>query len=587
MTDFYPVAPWYNYRNQITAVRIGSGVTSIGNYAFSSCINLTSVTMSGSLTRIGNNAFNTCRSLTEVTIPDHVTSIENYAFTGCSSLTGIMIPAGVTSIGDGAFLGCTGLTVIDVNVENSCYSSEDGVLFNKDKTSLVACPGGKTGEYIVPDGVTGIAGSAFVNCTELTSITIPESVTSIERSAFIRCSNLTSIIVNPGNANYSSEDGVLLNQGKTILLVVPAGKTGEYTVPGFITGIGEGAFSNCKNLTSVTIPNSVTSIGEDAFDGCSGLTSITIPDSVTVIPGYAFCMCSSLTDITIPDSVTEIGTLAFYLCENLESITIPSSVTVIHEHAFEACRSLTDVYYGGIGCQWDAVSIDTGNACLTNALLHADQAHILTAHDRVEPTCTATGTDAYWSCEICGKLFSDAAGEQEIEAPAVIAEAADNHSWGEPEYTWADDKRTVTARRVCTYNAEHVETKEAATVCEIVSPTDTTEGSAVYTAEFEDEPYETQTRTMVIPALNTLSVLRLPSGLVTIEDEAFSGLACQAVILPEGCTTIGEHAFEGCTQLIYVRIPASVQAGWPENAFAGCNDDLVIDYAIGSGAVGR
>ena len=151
-----------------------------------------------------------------------------------------------------------------------------------------------SGEVIIPSTVsyksktltvTSIGGSAFYNCTGLTSIEIPSSVTSI----------------------------------------------GNY------------AFDGCSGLTSVTIGNSVTSIGIGAFYGCSGLTSVTIGNSVTSIGNYAFYLCSWLTSITIPNSVTSIGNYAFYYCSRLTSITIPNSVTSIGERAFNECYSLKTV----------------------------------------------------------------------------------------------------------------------------------------------------------------------------------------------------------------------------------------------------
>ena len=221
-----------------------------------------------------------------VIIADGVTSIGRYAFQNCSSLTSVTIPNSVTSIGIGAFSVCSGLTSINVASDNSNYCSVDGVLFNKDKTTLIQYPRGKQGAYTIPNSVTSIGDDAFSGCSGLTSVTIPNSVTSIGEEAFFYCTGLTSV-----------------------------------TIPNSVTSIGEEAFVSCTGLTSVTIGNSVTSIGESAFYGCTGLTSVTIPNSVTSIGGSAFSGCSGLTSVTIGNSITSIGMSAFYRCTGLTSIT--------------------------------------------------------------------------------------------------------------------------------------------------------------------------------------------------------------------------------------------------------------------------
>jgi hypothetical protein len=353
-------------KTSLTSVTIGDGVTSIEGSAFSSCTSLTSVTIPNSLTTIGEKVFYYCRSLTgvmipngvtsiggsafsycinltSVTIPNSVTSIGEQAFYYCRSLTSVMIPNGVTSIGDAAFYSCTSLRAITVDALNSFYSSVDGVLFNKSQTVLLQCPAGKVGSYTIPNGVTGTAYYAFQYCTSLTDVTIPNSVTGIGDAAFADCTSLRAITVDALNSVYSSVDGVLFNKTQTLLIQLPAGKAGSYTIPNSVTSIGEGAFSFCYSLTNVTIPNSVTGIGDHAFTGCSSLTSVTIPNSVTSIGRGAFSFCYSLTSVTMPDRVTSIGDSAFSYCSSLTSVTIPSGVTSIGDSAFSACTSLTNV----------------------------------------------------------------------------------------------------------------------------------------------------------------------------------------------------------------------------------------------------
>ena len=158
--------PWSQYRASIKSVSLPNGLTSIGSYAFELCTGLTSVTIPASVTKIGYRVFGVCTGLTSVTIPNSVTEIEQEAFSGCRGLTSITIPARVTRIGRSAFSGCTGLTSVTIPASvteigeqpfngctglekikvatgNTCYSSDTkGVLFDKNKSNLICCPGG-------------------------------------------------------------------------------------------------------------------------------------------------------------------------------------------------------------------------------------------------------------------------------------------------------------------------------------------------------------------------------------------------------------------------------------------------------------
>ena len=315
----------------LTNMTIPGSVASIGDFAFRGCTSLTEITLLDGVTSIGINAFGNCTSLTNVTIPDSVTSIGARAFSDCTSLTNVTIPDGVTSLEYDAFLGCSSLLSYEVGAGNNCYCSVDGILFNKDKTILIAYPCAKAGSYEIPDSVTIIGNYAFWGCTGLTSVTIPGSVTSIGSFAFYSCSGLTSVTI-PDSV--TSIDGSTF-YGCTDLTSV--------TIPDSVTSIGSYAFDDCRSLTSVIIPDGVTSIGIGTFSGCTSLSSVTIPDSVTSIGGFAFCGCTSLTSVTIPDGVTGIGDSTFYGCSSLTSVTIPNSVTSIGGSAFRGCTSLTSV----------------------------------------------------------------------------------------------------------------------------------------------------------------------------------------------------------------------------------------------------
>ncbi|MBR6670927.1 MAG: leucine-rich repeat protein [Ruminococcus sp.] len=369
----------------VVKIIIEDGVTSIGDYAFRCCDNLTSITIPDSVTSIGEGAFSTCASLTSVTILSNAISIKRNAFYDCPCLTSvtisgmitdiendafkntpwleakrtenpfvivngmlidgknnegdIIIPDSVTDIGGGAFYDCRGLT--SVTIPDSVTTIGKAAFYDCRGLTSVTIPDSVTtiGEeaflfckftsITIPDSVTSIGEGAF-RASELTTVTIPDSVTSIGICTFAACDSLTSINVDPENKYYASEDGLLCNKDKTLLIQFPIGKNKEeYTIPDCITTIEDYAFQGC-DLTTVIIPDSVTSIGEYAFKYCSQLTKVKIPESVTTIESHAFYSCNNLTTITIPYCVTDLGQGAFFECTKLTSITIENPECKIH-----------------------------------------------------------------------------------------------------------------------------------------------------------------------------------------------------------------------------------------------------------------
>lgn len=179
----------------LTNIEIPNSVKVIGIRAFRYCISLTKIEIPDSVEYIQNFAFNHCENLKDVKIPDSVIDIGSGAFSYCKSLKDVTIPSSVTNIEGHIFNSCSNLLSINVSENNTCYSSLDGILFNKEKTELLEYPAGKSGEYVIPNDVISISGFAFGDCNNLTSIEIPDSVTSIGDHAFSNCKNLTSVII--------------------------------------------------------------------------------------------------------------------------------------------------------------------------------------------------------------------------------------------------------------------------------------------------------------------------------------------------------------------------------------------------------
>ena len=338
-------------------------VTTIGDYAFSNCGALTSVSMP-EITRIGDGAFYSCSALTSISMPS-VTAIGREAFWDCYSLSSVSIPSTVTTIGERVFDGCDSLKEITVDEANADYASVDGVLYDKEISTLLCCPGAKT-SVSIPNSVTTIGDYAFYGCSllesiemnsvitigdfaitycnALTSVNIPSTTTTIGEAAFVGCNSLKEIIVDEANSHYASVDGILYDKEVTTLLCCPGAKS-VVKVPNSVMTVAYGAFAESQSLTSVSMP-SVTTIGESAFEYCTSLESVEMPSAIT-ISDYAFFECTHLLSADMP-SVETIGIQAFSDCESMPLIDIPSTTKSIDKYAFDACDLLRKIY-----CHWD------------------------------------------------------------------------------------------------------------------------------------------------------------------------------------------------------------------------------------------
>lgn len=338
-----------------------------------------------------------------LTIPDQlggcdVTKIENNAFDSNTSIVTMTIGKGIKEIGSTAFWYCANVEEFIVNKENPTFSSVQGVMMNKQGTTLLHYPAGKKSEYNIPSLVQSIAASAFFRCEELTRITIPKSVTDISEEAIFKCTKLRQIIADPNNSHYSSKEGVLYDkrfekvifcptdgQGKylmpdtvnkigkyaffanynlnsiavdaknksfssrdgvlyskdnTVLVQCPIGRQGRFIVAKNTTKIDPSAFAYCFNLSEIVLPEGLIGIGEFAFGACQALQKINLPKSITEIGKEAFMYCYKLSAISVPDRVKAIQESTFYQCQSLATVNLGKGITAIGRYAFGECSSL-------------------------------------------------------------------------------------------------------------------------------------------------------------------------------------------------------------------------------------------------------
>lgn len=250
----------------------GHAVTALTDGCFAKSTHITEVTLPEGLTVIGDGAFNACEKLTQAKLPETVTTIGENAFYGCSGLTEITIPAAVTEIQSYAFDTTEGMTAFHVAQGNTAYSSQDGVLFDKNAVNLIKYPEAKSdAEYAVPDTCRSIADWAFIGAQYLEEIDLGK-VNAIGEDAFYYCVKLRSV-----------------------------------KIPEGVKELVGAAFCYCIALEEVKLPSTLESVGENCFYSCTSLKKVVLPEGLKRIDSYAFFHCTSLASINIPKSVETIS----------------------------------------------------------------------------------------------------------------------------------------------------------------------------------------------------------------------------------------------------------------------------------------
>lgn len=339
----------------LTEVVIEDGVTEIGKDVFQGCVGLTKVTIPGSVKKIGTWSFYMCKGLKNVDIPanmeigdssfrqsglEQVTvsggSVGNYAFHRIDNLKKISINC--ETIGEEAFSGCDYLT--DITLGENVKTLGDKAFYTCDALERVE----------IPSTVTDIGEKTFYSCPALKEAIIRAG--TVKKDTLYNCQALTTLIISD---NATLDASFTAGYSKSTLNTVKIGKgaigdsafsncTNLTTVElgDGVTSIGTSAFIRCTQLPSITIGSGVTSIGKNAFNGCAALTEAVIQSGA--IGESAFNGCISLTNVTLGNGVTSIGRNAFLKCKALTSMNIGSSVTTIAQYAFSNCTALKEVY---------------------------------------------------------------------------------------------------------------------------------------------------------------------------------------------------------------------------------------------------
>lgn len=488
---------------RVEEISLPSSVKSIGYRAFAECKYLKKFTMNDGVETIGNEAFKGCQKLSEVKLSAKLKEISEEAFYACDKLKGIVIPSSVTEIGKRAFYCCTSLQ--DVTIEN---------------------------------GLKKIDNYAFYYCNALESITFPASVKDISLLTFQDGENLKSISVDPANPYYSSENGVLFNKDKTVLVKYPASKEdASYTIPSTVKTIESYAFEEVSKLKELIISEGVTTIKERAFD-CASIPTLTLPSTVKKIGKAAFKNCRA-ENIVLASTVTEIGEEAFYACKRIESFVVPENVKTIGRRAFEECENLSKIYIPASVKTIKAFAFEPYRS--KGREVHIEDLAAWCKIDFVSDTSSPlyVGSSSLW---LNGKKITD------LVIPEGVTEISD--------YAFSSSSGTAIKS-----------VKLPSTLKSI--------GSHAFEGNYS-------IKSLTIPASVTAigdyafsgcdlsEKVTISKGLKTIGKNAFADTNIKSITIPEGVTKIGSEAFSYCYKLESVSISKTVSK-IGENAFTHCD----------------
>ena len=610
----------FNWCDSMKEIDIPENVRTIGAKAFSDCYALESFIFPDGITTIADSTFWYCDALRNVVIPESVSSIEAHAFECCPSLENVSILDGVTNLGDYAFYCSNPKFYANRDTAGAVTLSKAGdsfripgenyalkYLFKGDVQTGLELGGVDENitVFTIPAGVTAIGEWAF-GSNRMKSLTIPESVTEMSNYAFQGCGQLEKILI-PESVSvfgeslfstspvvycyeFSNADAWATDQGYEVRYLDGEGEDGVRTV--YVEGVDRMAAGTEYQLIPVVFPATTEAViwtSDDesvaTVDENGKLTAI-CPGTATITATIGTASDAFEVEVYQPTTGFELSETEIWLAakqsiqlfmihvepENAETAVVWSSSDVsaaeVNETGLVTTKKVgTVIIYAednGISRSClihlcypvKTISIDDTEREIIEGDMLQLIATVVTTRDEIFENKLITFTSSDENI-----LTVDRNGLVTAVYPGVAEVTAT-----------ADNGVTTTIRLTVKCREHQIETNPA------VSPT--WEESGRTEGRYCTRCGEVFAVQREIPALNTLNVMKLPAGVTEIEEEAFAGLACQAVILPERCSSIGSRAFAGCEQLIYVQIPASLE-DIAEDAFEGCQDIMVDRMEMG------
>ena len=500
--DGYPVTSIddyaFSYCGELTSIVIPESVTVIEDYAFKECSSVKSINIPKEIDTLGKGVFQDCSSLTRIVVPDTIERIEASTFYGCKGLTEIVLPKNLKSIGSEAFRVCSSITELDIPesvtvIENNAFN---------------ACKNLK--ELVLPDGLEEISYNLFYNCFELEHVVIPDSVTIIGGDAFYSCTKLETIII-----------------------------------PDSVTDLRSYAFEK-SGLTEITLPGSVGKINSRTFWFCDKLQKVTLEEGIISLESEAFSDCISLEELILPEGLEVINDAVVSGCRELRIIDVPASVTTIGETAF---INSSKKYDGNIkiGCY-------KGSYAEQYAIENDEKYYLIDGTEKDNTIRGKVSDNFTWKIDkINDKLYISCQGDM------PDFERTHMPWWDYEKYVWH-----VEIEEGCTRVGGYA-FDQMSSIIEVVLPKGMKEiGDAAF------------------QACRRLNSINIPDTLEIVGRYAFNACACTEMVFPDSVSEIRENALVNMDSLerIYIYRKDCVI----ENQFANVNENLEIYGYPGSTA---